>query len=128
MVLISTGVRPNTELAVDAGIELGAAGAIRVNIRMETSLPDIYACGDCIEQFHVVTGKQVCRPLGSTANKTGRIAGDSMTGGDLEFRGILGTGTFKIFDMTVAQIGLSEREAQEQGYEPVVYDNIKINN
>lgn len=127
MVLVSTGVRPNTELAAVAGIELGVAGAIRVNTRMQTNIPDIYACGDCIEQYHVVTGKPVYRPLGSTANKTGRIAGDSMTGGSLEFRGILGTGIFKIFDLTVAQTGLSEREARELGYDVAVCHNIKPN-
>lgn len=127
MVLVSTGVRPNTELAAAVGIDLGASGAIRVNTKMETNLPDIYACGDCTQQFHVVTGKPVYRPLGSTANKTGRIAGDSMTGGGLEFRGILGTGIFKIFDMTVAQTGLSEREAHELGYDVVVCHNIKPN-
>ena len=125
MVILSTGVRPNTELAAAAGIELGGTGAIRVNKKMQTSLPHIYACGDCTEQFHVVTGKPVYRPLGSTANKTGRIAGDSITGGDLEFRGILGTGIFRIFDLTVAQTGLSEREALEQGYEVAVCHNIK---
>jgi len=127
LVLLSTGVRPNIELAKAAGIELGVTGAIKVNSKMETSQKDIYACGDCIEQFHVVTGKPVYRPLGSTANKTGRIAGDSMTGGSLEFRGILGTGIFKIFDMTVAQTGLSEREAHELGYDVAVCHNIKPN-
>lgn len=127
MVLMSTGVRPNTELAVTAGIELGVAGAIRVNTKMQTNLPDIYACGDCAEQFHIVTGKPIYRPLGSTANKTGRIAGDSMTGGDLAFRGVLGTGIFKIFDMAVGQTGLSEREAKEQGYDVAVSHNIKPN-
>lgn len=127
IVLVSTGVRPNTELAAATGIELGVAGAIRVNTRMQTNIPDIYACGDCIEHYHVVTGKPVYRPLGSTANKTGRIAGDSMTGGSLEFRGILGTGIFKIFDMTVAQTGLSEHEARELGYDVAVCHNIKPN-
>lgn len=127
LVLLSTGVRPNIELAKDAGIELGVTGAIKVNNKMETSQRDIYACGDCIEQFHVVTGKPVYRPLGSTANKTGRIAGDSITGGSLEFRGILGTGIFKIFDMTVAQTGISEREAKELGYDVAICHNIKPN-
>lgn len=127
MVLISTGVRPNTGLAKTAGIELGIAGAIRVNEKMQTNLPDIYACGDCAEQFHVVTGKPVYRPLGSTANKTGRIAGDCVTGGSLTFRGVLDTGIFKIFDMTVAQTGLSEREAKELGYDVAVCHNIKPN-
>ena len=125
LVLLSTGVRPNTDLAVKAGIELGITGAIKVDEFMRTNDPDIFACGDCIEQFHVVTGKPVYRPLGSTANKTGRIAGDTSTGGGLSFRGILGTGIFKVFDMTVAQTGLSEREAREQGYDAAVCHNIK---
>ena len=123
--LISTGVRPNTELAAAAGVELGVAGAIRVNTRMQTNFPDIYACGDCIEHFDVVTGKPVYRPLGSTANKTGRIAGDSVTGGDLAFRGVLGTGIFRVFELTVAQTGLTEREARAQGFDVVVCHNIK---
>ena len=127
MTLVSTGVRPNTEIAKQAGIELGVTGAIKVSTKMQTNFDDIYACGDCIEQFNLVTGKAVYRPLGSTANKTGRIAGDSITGGSLEFRGILGTGIFKIFDMTVAQTGLSEREAKEQGYDVAVCHNIKPN-
>lgn len=126
-VLISTGVRPNTILAKEAGIELGVSGAIKVDKAMKTNLPDVYACGDCIEHFHVVTGKPVYRPLGSTANKTGRIAGDCITGGSLSFRGILGTGIFRVFDLTVAQTGLSEREAKEEGFEVVVCHNTKPN-
>lgn len=125
MVLISTGVRPNTELAAAAGIALGVSNAIRVDAQMRTSVPDIYACGDCIEHTHLLTGKPVYRPLGSTANKTGRIAGDSLTGGDLLFRGILGTGIFRVFGMAVAQTGLNEREARAEGFDPVVCHNIK---
>jgi NADPH-dependent 2,4-dienoyl-CoA reductase/sulfur reductase-like enzyme/rhodanese-related sulfurtransferase len=125
MVLVSTGVRPNTELAAAAGVELGVAGAIRVNAALQTNLADIYACGDCIEHFSVITGKPFWRPLGSTANKTGRIAGDTVTGGDLAFRGVLGTGIFRVFELAVAQTGLSEREAREQGYDVVVCHNIK---
>ena len=127
MILLSTGVRPNTELAKKAGIDIGITGAIKVDANLNTNLKDIYSCGDCIEQFHVVTGKPIYRPMGSTANKTGRIAGDCITGGNLTFRGILGTGIFKVFDLTVAQTGLSEREAKEQGYEVVVCHNIKPN-
>ncbi|ROR29132.1 NADPH-dependent 2,4-dienoyl-CoA reductase/sulfur reductase-like enzyme [Mobilisporobacter senegalensis] len=127
MILLSTGVRPNTELAKMAGIELGIADAIKVDETMRTNIEDIYACGDCIEHYHVVTGKRVYRPLGSTANKTGRIAGDCITGGNLKFRGILGTGIFKIFDMVVAQTGLSEKEAKESGYDVAVCHNIKPN-
>lgn len=127
LVIVSAGVRPNTDLAKAAGIELGEAGAIRVNSRMQTSVQDIYSCGDCIEQFNLITGKPVYRPLGSTANKTGRIAGENITGGNLEFRGILGTGIFKIFDMTAGMTGLSEHEAIELGYEAAVCHNIKPN-
>lgn len=126
-ILLSTGVRPNTELAERAGIELGITKAIKVDERMRTNIRDIYSCGDCSEQYHVITGKSVYRPMGSTANKTGRIAGDSITGGDLTFRGVLGTGIFKVFDLSVALTGLSEREAREEGYEVVVCHNIKPN-
>jgi NADPH-dependent 2,4-dienoyl-CoA reductase/sulfur reductase-like enzyme/rhodanese-related sulfurtransferase len=125
LVLLSTGVRPNSELAASAGVALGASGAILVNPRMETNLANIYACGDCIEQFHVVTGKQVYRPLGSTANKTGRIAGDCATGGNLAYRGTLGTGIFRVLGLTIAQTGLSEREAREAGFDAVVCHNTK---
>ena len=125
LVLLSTGVRPNGELAGDAGVRLGTSGAILVNERMETNVADVYACGDCIEQFHVVTGKQVYRPLGSTANKTGRIAGDCVTGGTLRYRGTLGTGIFRVLGLNVAQTGLSEREAREGGYDVAVCHNTK---
>ncbi len=125
LVLLSTGVRPNTEIASAAGVALGNSGAIVVNARMETNLPDVYACGDCIEQFHAVTGKQVFRPLGSTANKTGRIAGDCATGGTLAYRGTLGTGIFRVLGLAVGQTGLSEREAREAGYDTVVCHNTK---
>lgn len=127
IVIISTGVRPNVELARTIGIELGDFGAIKVDTRMETSEKDIYACGDCIEQFHVVTGKPVYRPLGSTANKTGRIAGNNAAGGDLEFRGILGTGIFRVFKLEVGQTGLTEKEALKEGYDISVSHNIKPN-
>lgn len=125
MVIMATGVRPNVLLAKEAGALLGASGAIKVNSRMETNVKDIYACGDCIETFSVITGKPVYRPLGSTANKTGRIAGDILTGGTLEYRGNLSTGIFKLFDMTIANTGLSEKEAVTEGYDIVVCHNIK---
>lgn len=127
LVIVATGVRPNVELAKDAGIELGVTGAIKVNQFMETSAADVYAAGDCMEQYHSITGKPVYRPLGSTANKTGRMAGNNATGGNLEFRGVLGTGIYKIFDLAVAQTGLTEREALKEGYEISVSHNIKPN-
>lgn len=126
-VLLSVGVKPNTELAVNMGVKLGITKAIMVNESMMTNIQDVYACGDCIEQFHMVTGKPVYRPMGSTANKTGRIAGDVVTGGKLFFRGILGTGIFRIFGLSVALTGLSEREAKAEGYDVEVCHNIKPN-
>ncbi len=125
IVIVATGVRPEVGLAKEAGVHLGATGAIAVDERMRTNIPDVYACGDCIEHFHLVTGAPVYRPLGSTANKTGRIAGDCATGGTLEFRGVLGTGIFLVYDKTVAQTGLSERDAKAAGYEVAVCHNIK---
>jgi NADPH-dependent 2,4-dienoyl-CoA reductase/sulfur reductase-like enzyme/rhodanese-related sulfurtransferase len=124
-VIMAVGVRPNVELAQKAGIELGPTGAIKVNQKMQTNLEEIYACGDCAESYSLMTGKPLYRPLGSTANKMGRITGDQITGGDLEFRGILGTGIFKMFDMAVGQTGLTEKEAKKEGYEVVVCHNIK---
>jgi len=125
MVIMATGVRPNTALAKNIGITLGITGGIKVNERMQTNIEGIYACGDCIETFSVITGKPVYRPLGSTANKTGRIAGDALTGGDLFYRGNLGTGIFKLFDLTIASTGLSEKEAIEEGYDIEISHNIK---
>lgn len=125
IVIMATGVRPNVSLAKEAGVELGVTGAIKVNKKMETNIVDVYACGDCIETFSIITNKPVYRPLGSTANKTGRIAGDIVTGGTLEYKGNLGTGIFKLFDMAVATTGLSEKEAIQEGYDIVVCHNIK---
>lgn len=126
LVILATGVRPNTDIAKRAGIELGAAGAIKVDERMRTNIADIYACGDCAENYHIVLGKPVYRPLGSTANKTGRIAGDNITGGNMTFKGILGTGIYRVFELAVAQTGLTEREAREEGYDVVVSHDIKV--
>lgn len=125
MVVMATGVRPNVFLAKEAGIELGVTGAIKVNSKMETNIEDIYSCGDCIETFSTITKKPVYRPLGSTANKTGRIAGDVLTGGKLQYKGNLSTGIFKLFDMAIASTGLSEKEAREEGYDIVICHNIK---
>ena len=127
MVIMATGVRPNTELAKSAGVELGVANAIKVDSRMRTNIEDVYSCGDCTEHFNLVTGKPSYHPLGSTANKTGRICGDSITGGDLQFRGVLGTGIFRLFDLSIAQTGLSESRAREEGFDIVAIHNIKPN-
>lgn len=125
LVVMAVGIKPNVELAKAAGIAIGATGAIAVNTKMQTNFLDIYACGDCAESYSLITGKPFYRPLGSTANKMGRVAGDQITDGGLEFRGGLGTGIFKVFEMAVAQTGLTEKEAKREGYEVVVCHNIK---
>ncbi|MBU3111650.1 FAD-dependent oxidoreductase [Clostridium lacusfryxellense] len=125
-IICAVGIKPNIKLAKNAGIEIGETGAIKVNKKMLTSVEDIYACGDCSESYSCLTEKNIYRPLGSTANKTGRIVGEALNGGNLEFRGILGTGIFKVFDKAIAYTGLSEKEALKEGYEIVVCHNIKI--
>lgn len=92
---------------------------------METSVPHIYAVGDVAESFSVITKKPIYRPLGSTANKMGRIAGDVITGGTLEHRGILGTGIVRAFDLTIGYTGLSEKEALAEGIDVAILYNIK---
>jgi len=113
LVLIAVGVRPNVKLAKDAGLVIGETGGIRVNERLQTSDPDIYAGGDCVENVHRITAKPVYAPLGSTANKHGRIIGDNVTGGDSTFDGVVGTVVFKAFDFNVGRTGLSETECAE---------------
>jgi NADPH-dependent 2,4-dienoyl-CoA reductase/sulfur reductase-like enzyme len=119
LVIVAAGVRPNTELAKQAGLELGAKSSIRVDKHMRTSDEYIYACGDCAETFSAITGQGAYYPLGSTANKMGRVAGDTLTGGGLEYRGSLGTGVFKVLDMAAGLTGLTERTAREMGYDVV---------
>lgn len=120
LVIMAVGIRPNVALARSIGAAIGKTGAIAVNDKQQTSLPDIYACGDCAESFSIVDGRPLYRPLGSTANKTGRITGDVITGGPLRHRGIAGTGIFKVFEMGIAATGLSEKEARESGYDVVI--------
>lgn len=125
LVILAVGVRPNTKLAASIGAKLGVAGAIVVDERMRTSVPDVYACGDCVQTWSVVDGQPFYRPLGSTANKTGRICGDVVTGGDLAFRGIAGTGIFRVLGLSVAATGMKEQEARDKGHDVIVSHNIK---
>jgi NADPH-dependent 2,4-dienoyl-CoA reductase/sulfur reductase-like enzyme len=115
IVLISTGIRPNAEIAREAGIELGQTGAVRVNDHMQTNLPGIFSAGDCAEAFHLVLGRNVFMPLGTTANKQGRVAGSNMAGTEAAFAGIVGTAVFKVFDLEVGRTGLSEKDAGREG-------------
>ncbi|OQX52099.1 MAG: hypothetical protein B5M53_09405 [Candidatus Cloacimonas sp. 4484_209] len=116
LVLIATGAFPSVSLAKDAGIEVGGFGGIKVNGKMETSLNDIYAAGDCIEVKHIITNKGTYLPLGTTANKTGRIAGENAAGGNAVFTGIAGTNILKTIDMEIAKTGLNTKEAEMEGY------------
>ncbi len=119
LVLFAIGVRPDTELAAEAGVELGVRNAIRVNHRMETNLRDHYACGDCAESINLVSNKPTWVPLGSTANKQGRVAGGNAAGGSNSHFGVLGTAITKVFDLTIATTGIKEEEAEEAGFSPV---------
>jgi NADPH-dependent 2,4-dienoyl-CoA reductase/sulfur reductase-like enzyme/rhodanese-related sulfurtransferase len=116
MVITGIGVKPAVDLAVAAGIDLGPTGAIRVDERMATNDPDIFAAGDCAEQMHLVTGKPCHIPLGSTANKQGRVAAVNLCGGADRFPGVLGSTVCKVFDHCVGRTGLSEAQAREHGY------------
>jgi len=121
LVVVGIGIEPRVELAEEAGVELGGSGAIRVDGHMRTSLPDVWAAGDCVETVNLVSGERAWVPLGDTANQMGRVAGtNAATGEDtLKFPGILGTGIFKVFDLGVGKTGLSEKEAKEAGFETV---------
>jgi NADPH-dependent 2,4-dienoyl-CoA reductase/sulfur reductase-like enzyme/rhodanese-related sulfurtransferase len=118
-VLMSLGIRPQVELAKQAGLRIGETGAIWVDERMETSAEGVYAAGDCAETTHLITGKKVWVPLGSTANKQGRVVGVNVCGGNATFPGVMGTAIFKTFDFNVAKTGLSMREAEKEGFHPV---------
>jgi NADPH-dependent 2,4-dienoyl-CoA reductase/sulfur reductase-like enzyme/rhodanese-related sulfurtransferase len=118
-VVLGTGVEPEVTLARAAGIEIGPTGALRVDDRMRTSDPDIYAAGDCVECPNLLTGRPVYVPLGSTANKQGRVAAVNICGGEDRFPGILGTVVCDVFDYGVGRTGLIEREAREAGREVV---------
>ncbi len=115
LVVIAVGVKPNVELAEEAGIEIGETGAIKVNKRMQTSIPNIYAAGDCVETVNMITGRQVWIPLGSTANKQGRVAAINIAGGYAEFNGVLGSAVTKIFEYTASISGLNEKTAKKLG-------------
>jgi NADPH-dependent 2,4-dienoyl-CoA reductase/sulfur reductase-like enzyme/rhodanese-related sulfurtransferase len=118
-VLMSLGIRPQVELAKQAGLRIGEAGAIWVNERMETSAEGVYAAGDCTETTHLVTRKKVWIPLGSTANKQGRVVGVNVCGGNATFPGVIGTTVFKCFDWNVAKTGLNMKEAEREGFRPI---------
>jgi len=121
MVLVVVGVRPETSLAAEAGAELGVRDAIAVDPWMRTNLPDVYAAGDCVITHHRLLGVTYL-PLGTTAHKQGRVAGENALGGDRQFAGSLGTQVVKIFDQAAARTGLRDHEAAPAGFDPVTIE------
>ncbi len=112
LVIMAVGVRPNVEFARRSGIELGRTGAIKTDGRMRTNINDVYAAGDCAEAKNLITGKGDYIPLGTTANKQGRVAGDNASGGQAHFKGVVGTAAVKVFDLEAARTGLTGETAQ----------------
>jgi NADPH-dependent 2,4-dienoyl-CoA reductase/sulfur reductase-like enzyme/rhodanese-related sulfurtransferase len=119
MVILGIGVRPNVDLARAAELAIGATGGIKVDDTMRTSDPDIYAVGDCVECTDLLTGGPCFVPLGSTANKQGRVAAINICGGADRFPGVLGSTVCKVFDFCVARTGLTETAARQHGYDTV---------
>ena len=118
IVLVVVGVRPDTDLAATAGAALGVKNAIAVDRQMRTNLPDVFAAGDCVITHHRLLGETYL-PLGTTAHKQGRVAGENALGGHREFAGSLGTQVVKIFDQAAARTGLRDHEATAGGYDPI---------
>jgi NADPH-dependent 2,4-dienoyl-CoA reductase/sulfur reductase-like enzyme len=117
LVILGLGVTPNSALALEAGIEAGARGAIRVDHRQRTSHEGIYAAGDCADAVHLVSGERVHIALGTVANKTGRVAGVNLGGGYATFPGVLGTAITRVCEIEIARTGLHEDEARRAGIE-----------
>jgi len=119
IVIVAIGVRPNVELAKEAGLKIGSTGAIAVDEYLRTSDPDIYAGGDCVENTHTLTGEKVYAPMGSTANKHGRVIADNLNGMETVFPGVAGTVVFKALDWHVGVTGVTEGKARQLGYDVV---------
>jgi len=119
VVIFSIGVRPNSKLAKDSGLDVSPQGDILVNEYLQTSDPDIYAGGDCIANVNLITGQKVFVPMGSTANKHGHVIAANITGGREKFPGVIGTACVKVFEFNTGRVGLGEKQAREAGYEVV---------
>lgn len=116
MVILAIGVAPDNILAKDANMELGIKGAIVVNDKMETSISDIYAVGDAVQVKHTITGNNAVISLAGPANKQGRIAADNICGYESRYKGSMGASVIKLFDLTAASVGLTEKAAKDSGY------------
>ena len=118
-VVLCAGVVPNTEIARDAGLIIGKSGAIKVNKLMQTSVVNVFACGDCCEEPHIINGQSVWVPLGSTANKEGRCAAMNAAGIYTVFEGVLGSAVTRCLNTTMSMTGFTETEAEHFGYTPI---------
>jgi len=118
MVLVAIGVKPNSELADEAGIHLGVKSAIKVNSMLQTSAEDVFAAGDCTDAFQVITGRKTWIPSALRANRAGWAVADIICGKNVTLPGIAGTSVFKVFDLEVARTGFNRREALEYGFTP----------
>lgn len=118
-VVLCAGVVPNTEIARDAEIAIGETGAIKVNERMETNIPDIFACGDCVEENLLITNTKIWLPLGTNANKEGRVAAINACGGDEKFYGVLGSAVTRCLSLTMSMTGLTVKKAEQLGIETI---------
>jgi NADPH-dependent 2,4-dienoyl-CoA reductase/sulfur reductase-like enzyme len=117
VVVLGLGVRPNTALAEKAGLPLGKTGGVITDLRMRVPGVDrVWAAGDCVETRHLLTGQPVHVPLGTHANKQGRVAGINIGGGYATFPGVIGTAATKVCELEVARTGLTEHEAEQAGY------------
>jgi len=123
LVIVAPGVRPSAALATAAKIRVGVAGAFSVDRSMQTSAPDVFAAGDCAETWHRVLECNVYLPLGTTAHKQGRVAGENMVGGARSFQGCVGTQVVKVFELAVARTGLRDDEARHAGFDPVTVES-----
>jgi NADPH-dependent 2,4-dienoyl-CoA reductase/sulfur reductase-like enzyme len=119
IILVATGAKPSTELALTAGIDLGAGGAVQVDRAMATGVKDIWAAGDCAQTWHRILQRHDYLPLGTTAHKQGRVAGENMLGGKREFQGSLGTQVVKVFEQVAAGTGLRDKWATATGFDPL---------
>lgn len=117
LVILAIGARPNVELARNAGLTIGTTGAIAVDEYLRTNDPNIYAGGDCVENVNILSNEKVFAPMGSTANKHGRIIGENLCGGSAKFRGVLNTVAVQVLDLNVGKTGLTEADAKRLGYD-----------
>jgi len=119
LIITAVGIRPNSDLARQAGLMVSPRGGVVVNNHMQTSDPHIYAGGDCVEVPHLVTGNSAFFPQGSLANRQGRVIGTNLAGEFAVFRGIVGSFSIKIFDLAVASTGITLQAAQREGFDAV---------